>query len=633
MKQATTTQKSRIFPAKTWTADFYFVFLCFCASVPLCLCIFMSLCLCTFVPLHSNAYANEIIVEQADYAECQKTIANLKGSVTVRYNEQLLQAQGISLNTQTGELTATESVKLTDPTRTIECSHLDYNLHKNQGEAEDIYIDTGRLFLQAKQARIGTSAIILSHGIVTGCSLKRPHYGIYASSLRLYPGDRIVVKNIVFKVGNVPFFYFPYYAQSLKDSRPLFEFIPSYADIDGRILKSTYNYLFSEGSKGSLFLDYVEKRGVGKGLSHTVRNKNNKSNLFLYHINEAQRRPYLFHSKRWLAETDWLYQKKDLSTMLHLDTLSDPQVRRDYQRGQPVFEPASHLSITRTTDDHLLRLTHEKKYNWQNNKFIAITERTPSLKFETKPNRWKNTPWFTTFSSIAQRDAATGAVAFEAKASGMRNYRLTKSTTLTHNILIGGDKKYPLWYGENLSLRQRIRNTNLNLGYTIKDSPDELIAHRLVAELFQITQDNRLRLWTDIDLRTRRQLGTNTTRINAINGLWKKGLSSVQLGFNPNKRKIDTIEGLFGLQNGSFSTNLGTTYLKDTTWEATTNCFIKLNPKTTLQFDVYYDIKNSRVNEANYSIKRDLHCWEARLGFKSQPYAKNKEFWIRICPK
>ncbi|MBI4777940.1 LPS-assembly protein LptD [Candidatus Desantisbacteria bacterium] len=599
-------------------------------SVPLCLCTFVPLCLCAFVPF---IYAEEIIVEQADYAQYQKTTANLKGSVTVRCNELSLQAQEISLNTQTGDLTATESVKLIDPTRTIECSCLDYNLPNKQGEAKEIYIDTGKLFLQAKQARMGTSNIILSHGIITGCNLKKPHYGIYASSLRLYPNDRIVVKNIVFKIGNVPFFYFPYYSQSLKDNRPPIELVPSWADIDGNIVKSTYNYLFSEDSKGSLFLDYVEKRGIGKGLSHTVKNKNNKSDLFLYHINETQKRPYLSRSERWLAEADYLYQNKDMATMLHLNALSDPQVRRDYHGGQSILEPTSHLAITQAMDNYLLRLVYAKKYGWQNNSFVTTTGGVPSVKFETKPYRWGDTPWFTTFSSIAQKDAASGSVTIEATASGMLHYRLTKSTTLVSGILLGGDKKNSLWYGEDLNLRQRIGNTNLNLGYIIKSNPDELMAHKLAAELFQITNDNNLRLWADIDLRPRRQLGTNTARVTAVNGLWKRKHSSVQLGFNPNQGKVESIEGLICLQNSLCSTNIGTTYLKDTTWEATMQSFLRLNSKTSIQSAVYYCLKSSHVNEASCSIKRDLHCWEAVLGFKSQPYTRNKEFWIRINPK
>ncbi|MDI6780748.1 MAG: hypothetical protein QME49_01350 [bacterium] len=591
------------------------------------------LCLCASVFLHSNAYAEEIIVEQADYAECQKTMANLKGSVTVRCNKQLLQAQGISLNTQTGELTATGSVRLIDLSKAIECSHLDYNLHNKQGEAEDIYIDTKRVFLQARQAKIGTASVILSHAIITGCNLKKPHYGIYASSLRLYPNDSIVIKNIVFKIGNVPFFYFPYYSQSLKDNRPPFELMPSYADIDGRILKSTYNYLFSEDSKGSLFLDYVEKMGVGKGLSHTAKNKNGKSDTSLYYINESQKRSYLLHRERWLAEADWLCQNKDMSTLLHLDALSDPQVRRDYHGDKSVLEPASHLSITRVMDDYLLRLTYAKKYGWQDNNFVITTGQAPSLKYETKLNKWRNTPWFINFSSVAQREAATKTIALEARASGMRNYRLTRCTTLSNSILLGGDKKHPLWYGENLNLRQRTGNTNLNLGYMIKGNPDELMSHKLAAELFQITHNNYLRLWTDIDLRLRKQLGNNTARLNAVNGLWKKEHTSVQLGFDPDQGRVESIEGFICLQNSLLSTNLGTTYLKDTTWETTMHCFLNLNPKTTIQSDIYYDLKNSRVKEANYSIKRGLHCWEAVLGFKSQPYTGNKEFWVRINPR
>jgi hypothetical protein len=296
-------------------------------------------------------------------------------------------------------------------------------------------------------------------------------------------------------------------------------------------------------------------------------------------------------------------------------------------------------------DDYLLRFVYAKKYDWQNNNFVMTTGYAPLLKYETKPNRWRNTPWFITFSSIAQRDAASETVTLEARASGMRNYRLTKSTTITSCIMLGGDKKNPLWYGKDLNLRQRIGKTNLNLGYVIKSNHDELIAHRLAAELFQITDNNNLRLWTDVDLRPKRQLGTDMVRVNAINGLWKKenvsakgatsarGATSVQLGFNPNQGKVESIEGLICLQNSLFSTSIGTTYLKYTTWEATMQCFLKLNSAASIQFDVYYDLKNNHVNEANYSIKRDLHCWKAMIGFKSQPYTKNKEFWIRVNPK
>ncbi|MFH1096115.1 MAG: hypothetical protein ABH886_01295 [Candidatus Desantisbacteria bacterium] len=581
----------------------------------------------------TNAWSEEVTVERADYAEYQKPIATLKGDVAVKYDGQQLYAREIIIDTERGKVAATGSVKLIDFSKTIECSHLDYSLREKQGEAEDIYIDAGKLFFRARQASIGTTAVILKHGVVTGCSLKKPHYGIYASRLSLYPGDRVVVKNIVFKIGSVPLFYFPYYSQSLKDNRPPLELIPSYMDTDGRILKSTFNYLLSEGSKGSFALDYVEKRGIGSGFSHTVRNKNNQGDLSFYYIKEDQGRTYLLHQKRWLNQVNYLYQKADINTMIHIDALSDPFVKRDYRSGQLILEPLSYLTITKVRANYLFRLTNAEKYSWQNNDFVKTAEYIPLLKCETRLNRWKNTPWLYTFSSTVQRNNIAGDIALETRAAGMRDYRLTNTTNLTHSVMLGGDKKYHLWEEEHLNLRQRIRNANLNLGYTVKNSSDELIAHRLDVELFRIIQNNHLRLWTGIDLLKRKQLGTDTTRVSPVNGLWKNGPASVQLGFNLNQGKIETVEGNFNLHNRLFSANLGTAYLKDTTWEATTNCLLKINPKTSFQFDTYYDIKNSHVNEANYSIKRDLHCWEAIIGFKSQPYVKNREYWIRICPK
>ena len=584
----------------------------------------------------TNVWSEEITVDGADYAEYQKPMVTLRGNdIAVKYDKQQIYAQEIILNTETEKMMATGSVKLMNPTRTIECNHLDYSLREKQGEAEDIYIDAGKLFFRARQASIGTTAIILKQGVVTGCNLKKPHYGIYASSLKLYSGDRVVVKNIVFKVGNVPFFYFPYYSQSLKDNRPPLELIPSYMDTDGRILKSTFNYLFSENSKGSFALDYVEKRGIGSGFSHTVRTKDNQGDFSFYYIKENQGRTYLLHKKRWLSQVDYLYQKAAMSTQIHIDALSDPFVKRDYRNSQLVLEPLSYLSITKTKDNYLFRLMNAEKYSWQNNDFVKATGYTPLLKCETRLNRWKNTPWLYTFSSIVQRNNIAGDVTLESRVAGMRDYKLTNTTNLTHSATLGGDKKYHLWEEEQLNLRQRVRNANLNLGYTVKNTLDELIANRLAVELFQITHSNCVRLWTSIDLRPRKQLGADTTRVNPVNGLWKNDHTSIRLGFNPNQGKIETIEGNFDLHNKLFSANLGTAYLKDTTWEATTNCSLRLTARgaTLLQFGMYYDLKNNHVNEANYSIKKDLHCWEMMLGFRSQPYVGNNEFWIRISPK
>ncbi|PIX17221.1 hypothetical protein COZ71_04445, partial [Candidatus Desantisbacteria bacterium CG_4_8_14_3_um_filter_40_12] len=101
----------------------------------------------------TNVWSEEITVDGADYAEYQKPMVTLRGNdIAVKYDKQQIYAQEIILNTETEKMMATGSVKLMNPTGTIECNHLDYSLREKQGEAEDIYIDAGKLFFRARQA-------------------------------------------------------------------------------------------------------------------------------------------------------------------------------------------------------------------------------------------------------------------------------------------------------------------------------------------------------------------------------------------------------------------------------------------------------------------------------------------------
>ena len=100
---------------------------------------------------------------------------------------------------------------------------------------------------------------ILNRGYITTCNLKNPHYRFAARKIIFYPGDKVVAKNVVFKIGNIPVFYIPYYMQPAKDKLPRVTVVPGSDHDMGMYLLTAWRYYYNEAFKGRLHIDYYEK--------------------------------------------------------------------------------------------------------------------------------------------------------------------------------------------------------------------------------------------------------------------------------------------------------------------------------------------------------------------------------------
>ena len=95
------------------------------------------------------------------------------------------------------------------------------------------------------------------------CDLGDPHYHIAAKEIR-YQDDRLVLRHLFYKEGNLPFCTF-LTIPSPKGKNQLLKFpkIGS-SSKEGFYIKFTYVYTLNDANKEN-YLDFMEKLGIGQG--------------------------------------------------------------------------------------------------------------------------------------------------------------------------------------------------------------------------------------------------------------------------------------------------------------------------------------------------------------------------------
>ncbi|MFH1768357.1 MAG: hypothetical protein ABH858_04260 [Candidatus Omnitrophota bacterium] len=144
-----------------------------------------------------------------------------------------------------------------------------YDFNSHTGEVKNIRMESFPSFSEALEGeKISDNEYLLRHGYITTCDLKDPHYRVVSNRIKIYPGDRVVARNVRFVVGKIPVFYTPYYSHSLKDKHSPVEVIPGKNKEWGQYVLTNWRYYFNDNRRGWVHADWYEKRGWGYGFTH-----------------------------------------------------------------------------------------------------------------------------------------------------------------------------------------------------------------------------------------------------------------------------------------------------------------------------------------------------------------------------
>jgi hypothetical protein len=148
-----------------------------------------------------------------------------------------------------------------------------------------------------------TGQITVYNSYITDCDMEYPHYYFTARELDLYFDERLVFRNVSYWEGGYRILSLPYLVIPLKDENVLQFPRIGFSARDGFFVKTTYNYYRSPLSYGSVYLDYMQKKGIGTGVRHYYQIGNSNSGDLYVYVQGSRPQITLTHN---CAIGDWL---------------------------------------------------------------------------------------------------------------------------------------------------------------------------------------------------------------------------------------------------------------------------------------------------------------------------------------
>ncbi|HSI84865.1 MAG: LPS-assembly protein LptD [Candidatus Methylacidiphilales bacterium] len=447
-------------------------------------------------------------------------IAVATGNVVVRYKGTEIFADYIMLNNKTKDLFCRGNVRIYSANDIYRGEAMDYNLGTGERKSLDFRLGGGQVLTSGLTMKtIDTKRHIqqIHKGVFAVDNREDPMFHFKANTVNVYENEKVVLRNVTFYIGDVPFMWLPIYVQSLRSQKEGYTWTPGYSDRFGYFLLNRYGIIVDEKLSVMLHGDYRETRGpaVGVDFEYVGNKEDSKDKYFnsqLYYAHDAIyesgvdstskaasfRYPNVSSENRYVADfkgrTSFM---KDSWILADLNVWSDPYVTLDY------FPTA--YSANREPDNVVEAVQYTP--NWtadllvrmQLNDFFETVERKPDVKWEAKRQRLFDTP--------VSYEGETGVVAFERRfakladeparrGTGYSNYRYDTF----HQFL------YPKQYFNFLSFTPRVglrgtywSDNNLNLddrdsqGFNEKDPTGRFVFNAGFESSFKIS-----RVWSDI---------------------------------------------------------------------------------------------------------------------------------------
>ncbi|MFH1824952.1 MAG: LptA/OstA family protein [Candidatus Firestonebacteria bacterium] len=343
----------------------------------------------------------------ADYLEYDEinSIVFAKGNVKIKYKDINVTADEVKFNTKSSELSAKGNISVTEKDSIIKGEFVDYNLKSKTGIVRNMEFSKKPWYFKGESIeRTDEKNACVNSGFATTCKfMDHPHYRLVSKKIHIELDEKVESWDVLFYIGDIPIFYFPYIYRSLKkSSKSPLTVKPGYTTTEGFFIKSSFNYDFSEYLFGSILFDYMANKGFGYGLQQNYRFKDSDSGgyLYTYYIQEKD----TGHA-RWRIDLDHKnYLAEDISLMGRVNYLSDELVTRDFsQYYYPVNlrEIRSYLALTKHSRDYTLIVSAERQDKWDENenKYFENAVYLPTVKFQTSSMRIFDTPFYASFSS------------------------------------------------------------------------------------------------------------------------------------------------------------------------------------------------------------------------------------------
>jgi lipopolysaccharide export system protein LptA len=351
------------------------------------------------------------------FHEQQKAVGT--GGVSIDYEDVNLTADKITVYLATKRALAEGHVTLKQKGDVFKGERVEYDFEKKIGYVADMDAEIQSTYYGKAQRieKLSDNHYRVIDSYVTTCCGEKPFYKIQSHEIDIYPNEKVVIKNAVMYIMQMPVIYIPYYVQYLMD----YDRLPVQVAAGRRsewgafvLSKWRYNLIQQKdlSVRGNVLVDFREKRGLGIGNEtfYSGEKIGGRGALRVYYADDNAS-PVNVQSAR--DRIQWRHQSKigEATTLTtEFNKLSDAQVVKDFfyhdEYERDAF-PDNYVSIITNKPEYSLSFLDRERIN----DFQSVVERSPEIRFDTHNRQLIETPFYlrdeVQFSNLRKRYADT----------------------------------------------------------------------------------------------------------------------------------------------------------------------------------------------------------------------------------
>jgi lipopolysaccharide assembly outer membrane protein LptD (OstA) len=598
----------------------------------------------------------------------------LRDSSRITYQDIILLSDSAYYHVDLNHLEAFGCCDLRQQDDSIKGTYLRYNIESKKAlmidgttQIEKGYIDGKRIFW------IDDKTVNAYSGTYTTCSDSPPHYYFYSPKMKVYLGDMVIARPIVLYIEGFPVIAAPFWFVPISSKRKsgLLPFRAGNSSSLGKYIRGFAYYLVVSDYMDMTFqVDAMEKKGIRPHIE-TIWDYApfSKGAVYGSYIRETDTKIERYNIKARNSSEHFLFGS---SFNFDINYLSDNTYDQDYVDTTVLWletEISSHATLTRDIAGFRNSVALERTQVLSSD---SIAEKMPFYTF-TAPSRtffslvsYQFTGHFNrarTLTSQTTREV-TGA---NINTNPSMKYNVLNLFTVSPQLtcdyaLFNEDTAGNTWpgrfgYSFGLTARTNLYRVfdvellgvhgilhkilpTISYGYT----PDFQYGHLpFVSGILQFGRQNSFSFGVSQIIEGKigeENKKTKFTQVNINSGysLITDSLTpisaTVELPYNPFPQPVNqftsrvsgsidpytkeytyTIMNTTGLKFDFFSININQSYLRDGMYQIWFNGTLDPTRNWSIAYSARYDWQQKKVVDYSFSLKRNLHCWEAAFSF------------------
>jgi lipopolysaccharide assembly outer membrane protein LptD (OstA) len=346
----------------------------------------------------------DIQAQSMEYNRARNLVV-ASGNVVVTREGEELKADSIQLNTVTHDAEARGNVVFTRTNSVWRGNYMRYNFETGAWQTGEFESTFDPFFVTAKAAEMtNTTEYVLKRAVVTTCTNHHEgcHYTMSCRTLRVKPGNRMIGRHTVMRLGRIPVFYTPIWYRSLSDRAVGLSAEAGVRQRMGYFLLTSTKYWISSSIRGVTQIDYRSKRGpaLGQEIGWRLPEESGNGRIYGYFANddgvagddtygdsdlvESQRYRLRFQHYQTFTTRDYV--------LADVNYLSDPFIMEDFfdSEYRVGYQPQNFATLTHRGDDMTMGVSAYKRLN----DFYTAVDRVPEVILDVNRQQLGDTPLY-----------------------------------------------------------------------------------------------------------------------------------------------------------------------------------------------------------------------------------------------